>query len=105
MINIIDVNKQDRENPHITFEELLGQVGKKEEDIEEIYHGLDHWCRCGCGGNYFGHKDKGFRRAINAMKKDDFVTINVEKDPYGNQYLNIPEANKDNKCYCIYFKK
>lgn len=44
-------------------------------------------------------------KAINAMKKDDFVTINVEKDPYGNQYLNIPEANKVNKCYCIYFKK
>ena len=34
MINIVDVNKPDRENPHITFEELLGQVGKKEEDIE-----------------------------------------------------------------------
>ena len=48
MINIVDVNKPDRENPHITFEELLGKVGKKEEDIEKIYHGLDHWCRCGC---------------------------------------------------------
>ena len=79
--NTIDVNKPDRENPQITFEELLGKVGKKEEDIEKIYHGLDHWCRCGCGGNYFYRDNKGFKRAINAMKKDDFVTINVEKDP------------------------
>ena len=44
-------------------------------------------------------------KAINAMKKDDFVTIDVEKDPYGNQYLNIAEANKVNKCYCVYFTK
>ena len=89
MINIIDVNKPDRENPQITFEELLGQVGKKEEDIEKIYHGLDHWCRCGCGGNYFNHNDKGFRRAINAMKKDDdgyYINAHVLEEGFGYTY-------------------
>lgn len=100
------------ERKEMSFEELLNECGMREENIEKIYHGLDEHCRCGCGGRYFYKNislDKvGFNRALNAMKKKDFMTINIEARKFGKNndemYINIPEYDKDNKCYCIYFK-
>ena len=91
----------------ITFKDLLAKAGKTEDDIEKIYHGKDHHCRCGCGGNYFykGVDKAGYTRAVNKMKDPTFESYNIEGDPYGGDYINIPDANRDNMCYCIYFKK
>ena len=90
----------------ITLEDLLKKFGKTEDDIDKIYHGKDHWCRCGCGGNYFYKnvkaEQRGFTRALNALKKENFKTCDIEQD---GLWLNIPDATKDNMCYCIYFKK
>ena len=82
------------------FYGILKEANREEKDITRVYHGLDHWCRCGCGGRYFDKGERGFTRALNAMKKADFKTDNVEQ---GETWINIPEALKDNNCYCIYF--
>lgn len=100
---------KDFENTEVkSFKDVLAEIGKTEDDIEKIYHGKDHWCRCGCGGNYFYHGvDKtGYTRAINKMKKPEFKAYNIEShDSSMATWINIPDAMQDNMCYCIYFKK
>ena len=102
------IYENDGQITNITFEDFLAKYGKTVDDIVKIYHGLDDHCRCGCGGNYFysnKQEDKvGFTRAINALKKEDFVTNNVEFDSRSAYWLNIPKPYADNRCYCIYFK-
>lgn len=90
-----------------TFEEVLAEIGKSVDDIEKVYHGKDHWCRCGCGGNYFynGVDKAGYTRAINKMKKPDFKAFDIESNTGSVTWINIPDADRDNMCYCIYFKK
>jgi hypothetical protein len=94
----------------ISFEDLLKKFGRTEDEIEKIYHGKDHWCRCGCGGNYFYRgvetEKRGFNRALSSLKKETFESFDIEYHDYGGgAWLNIPKANQDNKCYCIYFKQ
>ena len=88
-----------------TFEEVLAEFGKTEKDIERIYHGLDHNCRCGCGGRYFEAGERGFTRAVNQMKKAEFRAFEIEGKVDGKvHWLNIPEQWTNDMCYCIYFK-
>ena len=103
---------------------VLAEIGKTPADIKKIYHGLDHCCRCGCGGKYF-YRDKpedkhGFTRAMNKLLSGKFevrekgeehfvklhgcneVCEGIDVGP-SKIYVNIPEANTDDKCYCLYF--
>lgn len=91
--------------------EIISKVREyvgNEVEIDQIYHGLDHHCRCGCGGNYFKKGDKGFTRAINTMSSnlffcyDDEVRICQSGETI---WANIPYYHRTDKCYCIYFKK
>lgn len=86
----------------VDFYGILKEANREEKDITKVYHGKDHWCRCGCGGNYFDKGERGFTRAMNLMKKGypKFSTSNVEAGP---NYINIPDDGADNMCYCIYF--
>lgn len=89
-----------------TFEDVLAECGKTEKDIKRIYHGLDNHCRCGCGGRYFEAGERGFTRAINKMKKEDFRAFDIKGRVNGKvHWLNIPEQWTNDMCYCIYFKE
>lgn len=84
--------------------ELLTVNGKSVEDITQIYHGKNKWCRCGCGGKYFEKGERGFTRALNAMQKESFVAGDYEPVEFGSTYVNIPEGEEyQNKAYCLYF--
>lgn len=89
----------------LTEEYMKTTFGKTFGNISKIYHGKDHWCRCGCGGKYFYPGSRGFARALNTLKrgirtfKDKVVYFNGEIATY----LNVPEADRENKCYCLYF--
>ena len=106
----------------LDFNKLLETANWKEEDIDRIYHGGDHVCRCGCAGNYFERGSRGFTRALNALKRG-FMTESkgdeVYVSGYGHNevqisegidietdYINIPEYNapNHNRCYCLYCK-
>ena len=106
----------------LDFNKLLETANWKEEDIDRIYHGGDHVCRCGCAGTYFERGSRGFTRALNALKRG-FMTESagdkVHVTGYGHNevqtsegidiktdYINIPEyaAPNHNRCYCLYNK-
>lgn len=100
----------------------LSKIGKTVDDVQKIYHGLDHCCRCGCGGNYFDRGSRGFTRAMNKMLSAEFKPLEVgmdvhtrdgrylqstgvEIDGVFNVYVNIPYNGMTDKCYCLYFEK
>ena len=102
------------------LKETLAKAGWTEDSIIRIYHGGDHVCRCGCEGKYFNRGERGFTRALNALKRGFMTEEPGEKvlvNRYGyneewvsdgieiaSTYINIPEAKdpKHNKCYCLY---
>lgn len=78
-------------------------------DISRLYVGKNHWCRCGCGGNYHEKDTPGFKRAISRLMKPETVPLSTADDSIdfrmGTQeaYMNIPLANRTNRCICLYF--
>ena len=101
----------------MNLEKLLEKYGRNLETVTKIYHGLDHCCRCGCGGRYFYRGTSGFTRAVNTMKKDEFLPLTPGNTMYthdgramkcegigsGKNYLNIPYDGSKDKCYTLYF--
>lgn len=104
--------KRDKENV-IRFEandivlplkDLLTNV-----QIEQIYVGRDHGCRCGCGGNYYDFNQNSpiFKRFITRAAK--FFEENLQycemTDSFDTNWMNIPTSFYGaGKCICIYFK-
>ena len=99
------------------LDELLSRCGWTEDSITKIYHGYDHCCRCGCGGTYHERGSVGFKRALNRIKSDKFIVrptgdihyapvhhenVKCEGIDKGGNYINIPEAGTNDKCYCLY---
>ena len=90
--------------------------GFKELNINLIYSGLDHHCRCGCGGTYY-YIDKTpspvirriLTRALKFFKMNESeceMCIHLDND--GDWWLNIPTSFTthygEGRCYCIYFQ-
>ena len=90
------------------------------DNVKRIYSGLDHCCRCGCGGKYFEQGSIGFKRILNKLiagKVEPYPKGEVRRVvggghnenvieeglDFGGDYLNIPIAGTSNKCYCLYF--
>lgn len=85
----------------MTLNEILTKYNRKMEDITKIYRGLDHHCRCGCGGVYHYAGSRGMKMAITKMNKETFMPS--DQVDAGPNYINIPyDYNKD-LCYCVYF--
>lgn len=71
------------------------------KQIEKIYSGRDHCCRCGCGGKYYYPQDRMFNSILKkAMAKMNDSTSQV--DDCG-QYINISYGCND-RAYTIYYK-
>lgn len=49
------------------LDEILKPAGWTTNDIKRIYSGLDHCCRCGCGGKYHDRGTIGFKRILNKL--------------------------------------
>lgn len=103
------------------LQEMFDKLGCKWkiEDITKIYSGLDHCCRCGCGGEYYERGTVGFKRILSKL-----IAGKVEPYPKGEQryvkggghnewleeegmvyelnFFNIPVAGTSNRCYCLY---
>ena len=101
----------------MTIQEALTICGKTEKDVKQIYRGRDHHCRCGCGGKYTTHADKGFARVLKhaltvkplaanqrVCGSDGrvFKSVGIEVDE-GHEYINIPYNAEKDLCYTIYF--
>jgi hypothetical protein len=69
--------------------------------VEKIYFGLDHNCRCGCGGDYYYPGSWGWDKIVNEIK--NLGTVDAEKETEWNIYINIPIGN--NLAYTLYFLK
>ena len=102
---------------------MLDSVAAKwtPDNVHRIYSGLDHCCRCGCGGKYYDKGSVGFKRILSKLiagKVEPYPAntpryviggghneqIIEEGLDFGGDYLNIPIAETSNKCYCLYFK-
>lgn len=80
------------------FTELLKSKNLTTADIEQIYHGKDHACRCGCHGGYFVFSDSLIKKIADVCQFD-----NVEWAD-SLRYVNIPYgAKEDDMCFCVYF--
>lgn len=85
----------------MTISEILATNNRSLKDVTKIYRGLDHHCRCGCGGKYHSVDSRGFKIAITKMSKSDFEP--VAEVEIGPNYINIPYDYDKDLCYCIYF--
>ena len=88
------------------LEEILTNANKTIDDIEKIYFGKDHCCRCGCGGDYFEanceEDARGFKRNLN---KINTKPLRIDEIEYVDDiYVNIPLVNGNDKCVTIYWK-
>lgn len=69
-------------------------------DIDQVYFGKDHACRCGCRGDYSDLCNNHIEIINNSCRCDE-----IEWDS-NKHYVNLPVGDpKDDWCYCIYFKK
>ena len=113
------------------LDEILKPAGWTVDSIVKIYSGLDHCCRCGCGGKYYKRGSVEFKRILNKLiagkvtpypaGKNRYVTggghremlvevgidyggsaFNGGKIPVSFNYINIPIDETSNKCYCLY---
>ena len=113
------------------LDDILKPVGWTTDSIVQIYSGLDHCCRCGCGGTYHQRGTIGFKRILNKLiagkvvpypagklrhvvggGHNEMVTevgIDYGGSAYDNgkipktfNYINIPIDGTSNKCYCLY---
>ena len=113
------------------LEEILKTAGWKLNDVKKIYSGLDHCCRCGCGGNYYDRGTVGFKRILNKLiagkvipypagteryvvgggHREYLIEVGIDyggsayyngEIPKKFNYINIPIAGTSNKCYCLY---
>ena len=87
----------------------------KEKTIVNIYKGKDNYCRCGCGGRYHSPNanTKNMLKNVNNYFKDLYEKGDYEAqsrffmkkaEGNGDGFINIPIYDKNNKCYCIYYK-
>lgn len=102
----------------MNIDEILKSFNLDMNDVKRIYHGYDHSCRCGCGGRYFERGERGFTRAVNALRKPE--TIYLERGTavvtrhgergvsdgfvVGQTFVNIPYDAARDKCYTLYFE-
>lgn len=87
----------------MNLEEILKPYGKTPSEIQRIYRGRDHECRCGCKGNYAERNTPTFTRYMNEMKKVE-VDGKVETDTLSNlSFVNIPFSKARDLCFCVYF--
>lgn len=112
------------------LDEILALAGWSVDSITKIYSGLDHCCRCGCGGTYHERGTVGFKRILNKLIKGavipypkgkqrhvtgaghneviDEVGIDYGGSAYDGKmpktvdYINIPIDGTSNRCYCLY---
>lgn len=91
-----------------TLNELLAEHNKTIKDIAQIYHGKDHWCRCGCGGKYFEPGEKGFARATNTLNKNPMYESVRYETASSQEWLNITVSSYTNNgagtAYTFYFE-
>lgn len=87
-----------------SLNDLLASV-----QIEQIYCGKDHFCRCGCGGNYytFGQNSPLMKRFLTRAQNN--LEKNLEYCDFTNDFetnwINIPTSFEGpGRCICIYFK-
>ena len=110
---------------------ILAPAGWTADSITRIYSGLDHCCRCGCGGKYHDRGTVGFKRILNKLiagKVTPYPTgtpryvkggghnelldepgldyggsaFDGGKIPANVEYINIPIDGTSNRCYCLY---
>ena len=85
-----------------SLDNLLAKVNKTKQDIDKVYKGKDHYCRCGCGGTYY--EPPSNRVLINidkVLKNDNFIDLAYWMDG------SVPRINislSGNQAYTIYFK-
>ena len=116
----------------MTLDEILKPAGWTIDSIKRIYSGLDHCCRCGCGGTYHDQGTIGFKRILNKLVAgkvtpypkgklrhvtgaghDEVINeVGIDyggsayddngKIPASFNYINIPIDETSNRCYCLY---
>lgn len=113
------------------LEDILKPAGWKVDDIKKIYSGLDHCCRCGCGGKYHDRGTIGFKRILSKLVAGKVApypagtpryvkggghnelldepgldyggsAYDSGKIPKSFNYINIPIDATSNRCYCLY---
>ena len=69
-------------------------------DPVRIYMGLDHHCRCGCGGEYAGVGDTKFLPRVKRFYKMLAAATEADVDTTAD-YVNVSYGN--NRAMTIYF--
>ncbi len=113
------------------LEDIIKPAGWTIDSITRIYSGLDHCCRCGCGGKYHERGTRGFKIILNKLIAGKVTPYPAGKKRYGRggghneeieevgiddggsayengkmpvnvDYINIPIDETSNRCYCLY---
>ena len=88
------------------LEQILTNANKTIDDIDQIYFGKDHCCRCGCAGDYFAagrpEDARGFKRNLNKINNKALKLNEIEY--VDDDYVNIPLVAGNDKCLTIYWK-
>ena len=81
---------------------ILASFHKTLTDIEKIYYGGDHCCRCGCKGRYANAGTPLFKQYMTWIASTPLAG-EVESE---GCWMNLPvEVNRYyGKCFCLYFK-
>jgi len=58
----------------VKFNEFLDNAGG-EREIDNIYTGKESGCRCGCSGRYFEPGERGWKMALNKIRKANPETV------------------------------
>ena len=81
------------------LESILIKANKTINDVDQVYYGKNHACRCGCCGNYYDKNELDY--PFELLEDYDILENEIE---YENGYTNIPFDDNDDECICIYYK-
>lgn len=92
-----------------SIEQILAAINKSIADIERIYVGDTHGCRCGCLGNYHDIGSRGaklaYSRLVRLMTENKFIKWKDIDYSDPDSYLDIPyitmSGNERSICLCF----
>lgn len=94
-----------------SLELILNALNKSINDINKIYVGDTHGCRCGCHGKYHDYNTRGAKMAltkiIKIMNEDKVIKWKDINYTDADCYLDIPYItdNGAERSVCLCFKK
>lgn len=108
-MNMIDDQSLNLAVTKLPLDALLKALNKSINDIDKIYVGDTHGCRCGCRGKYHNINTRGaklaYARLIRLMNEDKFIKWKDIDYSNPDSYIDFPyitqSGNERSICLCF----